>query len=794
MINIRQKLYLCKKIDMRLLYFSTSFFIFFFSALSVLAQPKPCGTPAVMSSFCKDACIICDIDGFTGINNSNLKGEAPKGFCTTTVHNAQWIAFMAGSTNLTLEVSVFNCKSTGGESGLEVGIYKSIDCKTFELMSNCDGDIPENTKQTFKNTKPLVIGQYYYFVMDGNGGDICNYTIKVLSGTTKVNQLPNSGVISGDFEVCEGSKYKFKNAGVLGAIDYEWTLNGVAVGKGLEITVDLPKAGTYNLCCTASNVCDKAAPSCQTILVKQPITTTVEKSICKGNCVKIVDSTFCKSGNYKVVTTAANGCDSTILVKVVEYQATNDTIALNFCEGDTVFIANKFFTKAGNYTQKLQTIHGCDSVLTILLTEIKCNIKSKDIITDVKCNGENNGKIEAQVTVGTPPFKYQWQSLNDTTLVGKGIITSINTAFVINNLPVGNYFITITDDFGNKKIIQSVISQPDSLKIFTNIKNLLCAGDKNGSVIASVEGGAPPYTFLWNNGDTDNALANLNANQYFLTVTDKNGCIITASPKVSSPDSVLFTAKFQNPSCDGLSTGKIIVENLKGGTPPYTYLLNDQPFTDLNKLQNLTEGNYKLNIVDDIGCPSKNIATGALKAPKIPVISLGEAQIIKLGEPIYLNINTNTPLDSIVWAKIVGLSCYDCPSPLANPSKPTIYQVKVTSEDGCATKAAIQIFINPNRKIFVPNAFSPDNNDGINDRLTIFAAPSVRKINYFKIFDRWGNLVFEQNNFLPNDLNFGWDGIYKNAAQNSNTFTWIASIEFLDDEVGIYTGDSMILK
>jgi hypothetical protein len=79
---------------------------------------------------------------------------------------------------LTLYVSVFNCQSGGGgsQTGLEVGIYYSLDCETFQLVSNCDGDFPLNTTQNFTNTVPLIIGQYYYFVMDGNAADVCQYT------------------------------------------------------------------------------------------------------------------------------------------------------------------------------------------------------------------------------------------------------------------------------------------------------------------------------------------------------------------------------------------------------------------------------------------------------------------------------------------------------------------------------------------------------------------------------------------------------------------------------------------
>lgn len=121
-----------------------SIFILSLCVLALKAQPQPCGANPAMTSFCDDACIICDIDGFTGINNSSAKGQAPPGFCTSQVHHMQWIAFIAGTKDIKIELSVFNC--TKGE-GLEVGIYEGINCANFSLVTECDTDIPANTKK-----------------------------------------------------------------------------------------------------------------------------------------------------------------------------------------------------------------------------------------------------------------------------------------------------------------------------------------------------------------------------------------------------------------------------------------------------------------------------------------------------------------------------------------------------------------------------------------------------------------------------------------------------------------------
>ena len=97
------------------------------------------------------------------------------------------------------------------------------------------------------------------------------------------------------------------------------------------------------------------------------------------------------------------------------------------------------------------------------------------------------------------------------------------------------------------------------------------------------------------------------------------------------------------------------------------------------------------------------------------------------------------------------------------------------------------------RDIFVPDAFSPDDN-GINDRFVVYGGPEVRQIRQFKVFSRWGELVYERREFMANEESAGWDGKFRGKLMNQGLFTWMAEIEFIDGVVIVYEGDTTLLR
>lgn len=763
--------------------------------VAAMAQPQPCGASPEMTSFCGQACIICDINGYTGINNNPAKGEAPPGFCTGTVHHMQWIGFIAGSTNLKIQVTAFNCKNN---RGLEVGIYRSLDCKNFQLVSNCNGDILPNVNAVFTNTVPLVIGQYYYFVMDGNQNDVCNYTIKVLEGSTQVNKLANSGVIEGNSNACSGLSEKYTLRPPKGATWFIWTLDGKRVQSGIDTTLslDFALAGQHELCVSAANVCDTAPPVCQLIDVQPLPVGKIAASICPGDCFSGADTTLCQAGLYRLLRKTPGGCDSLVEILIEELPAYRVNLKEVICAGEAIYIGTKAFDQTGKYTEHLKTYRGCDSTVILDLRVAVCNIKSNIQAKAATCYQKPDGSLRFSVIDATPPVYYEWYQSGSATLKGSGLLPGLNTDVVIPGLPAGLYRIRVFDDYGHEAVLTDSITEPPSLlgaiqKSEFQGHNLACAGDLNGSLRLTASGGLPPYSLRWSTGATAFALDNLGAGAYTCTLTDASGCSLTVNTTLTEPPGLLATATFTDPDCSGQPTGIVQARGVRGGTPPYAFELNGAGISSDSVFRQLAPGNYTLQVHDANGCV--DTVTGVIHPRLIPQIMLPPTQRIALAEQVYLKTTATTAIETYTWSPAEGLSCTDCPNPVATPFAGTTYTLVAVAPGGCTDTDSVRVEVSDRRRVYIPNTFSP-NDDGRNDYFTLFGGEEVSKILTLQVWSRWGEQVFSARDLLPNEEQSGWNGEFRGRPMPAGVFLWTASVEFIDGQLTHYQGNVAIVR
>jgi hypothetical protein len=271
---------------------------------------------------------------------------------------------------------------------------------------------------------------------------------------------------------------------------------------------------------------------------------------------------------------------------------------------------------------------------------------------------------------------------------------------------------------------------------------------------------------------------------YTLVVTDNvNGCK-ASDDVIIPPDAPVANLLVEQPACYG-ELGRIVVESVTGGAPPVNYSLNNGGFTTKSEFNNLTGGTYTLLVKDAQGCTTTAEAT--ITVPPLFDITLLPDVLIKIGEAYEINVDVNVPLSeirSVKWTPSDRLSCDTCLNTIATPLKQTGYEVVAINQNGCEDREYIVIRVDTRLDIYVPNIFSPDV-EGENSKLTIYADPSKRlKIKTFQIFSRWGEKVFERNNFDPNLPDLGWDGKFGTVSLNPAVFVWYAiSIGPAGDEI-----------
>lgn len=284
---------------------------------------------------------------------------------------------------------------------------------------------------------------------------------------------------------------------------------------------------------------------------------------------------------------------------------------------------------------------------------------------------------------------------------------------------------------------------------------------------------------------------------YTDTLVNFLGCDSVAITDITFVDSTLFMANIEvnSPSCPDLTDASIIVNELMAGFAPFQYTFEGVSVGSLNIFSDLAgDAAYSILIEDAIGCTIDSIIFVENTADLF--LELGEDQSVELGESVVLNPQVNFTPTGFDWESVTPIPCIDLMDCLLFDFLPlTSQEVKLilSSETGCTISDNIFINVITARKIYFANAFSP-NGDGINDRFTVFGdSPNISEVEYLKVFDRWGALLYEGNNFLPNDLESGWDGTFRGKQMQSGVYGYSAAVRFLDGEVFIFSGELTLL-
>ncbi len=401
------------------------------------------------------------------------------------------------------------------------------------------------------------------------------------------------------------------------------------------------------------------------------------------------------------------------------------------------------------------------------------------------CFGGKNGSISVTATGGTNSgYTYLWNT-------GVGGNT-------LNNIVAGSYIVTVSDMNNCTYIDTLILDQPSKLEATldkSRTVELDCKNQTNGKIAFVASGGNPGVkTYQWQAGLTiDNGVAvSLSPGTYCATVSDNEGCMDTICYTLTAP--VPLKGEInppQQPLCFGGKTC-ISVRNISGGTgKKYTFQINNGKRFPTDSCVTVTAGQYFISLIDSAGCSIDTTIT--IDQPGPVGVELGPDQDIQLGLPspvIQAAINTSAAITSAVWNPLDDIQCLniECTQVEASPSETTRYTLLVTDANGCTGTDDITIRVKNTRNVFFANAFTP-NRDGNNDFFQVVIGPGVEKIIYFSIYDRWGNLVFDKQEYVPDPAGSdGWDGTFRGKRLDPGVFVYIARTRFVDGKEIDYSG------
>jgi hypothetical protein len=229
----------------------TILLVFIFAA-TASAQCPPPGFPSPTDE-CLTAPILCqNLDGYCStLPEVNIDQPFP-GCTGFALNNDEWFAFYAGSTTITIEIVPSNCQDPPPNQGMQAAIYDGCNGPAMATQCGC------SSGPIVLSSNNYVIGQIYWIVVDGCGGDVCDYQVNVTVGSTVGNPPLDPGNIMGDQTVCQDEIASFNVDPVTGATAYNWTLSppiGAISGNGTNVDITWFASGTANLCLDVANQC-----------------------------------------------------------------------------------------------------------------------------------------------------------------------------------------------------------------------------------------------------------------------------------------------------------------------------------------------------------------------------------------------------------------------------------------------------------------------------------------------------------------------------------------------------------
>ncbi|HYH16571.1 MAG TPA: gliding motility-associated C-terminal domain-containing protein, partial [Flavisolibacter sp.] len=206
----------------------------------------------------------------------------------------------------------------------------------------------------------------------------------------------------------------------------------------------------------------------------------------------------------------------------------------------------------------------------------------------------------------------------------------------------------------------------------------------------------------------------------------------------------------------------------------------------------VTSTTYTVTGRDVNGCFTSTATVPVIVYP-YPVVELGPNLEVNVGFPHQLKPTLSADVTTIQWSPSLGLSCTTCPTPMATPKQTTTYKIQVANKGQCISEDNITLFtVCKGENMFLPNTFSP-NGDSFNEAFYP-RGRGLASVKTFRIFNRWGEVVFESGNFQVNDRSKGWNGMYKGKPASSDVYIYIIEVTCDNGTPLTFKGDVTLLR
>lgn len=518
-----------------------------------------------------------------------------------------------------------------------------------------------------------------------------------------------------------------------GTPDYTYNWEGPGGFTSNSDVLELLAAGTYYLSVTDLNGCSLN----DSIVLTEP----------SDSLYAFADPLIYPGGTNISCLGADDGAIDLTVIGGIEPYTFNWSGGFNF-DSDEQNISD---LEPGEYVVIILDANECTYTVEVTLTEPDAPLSIILEMDSVLCNGDNSGGIASEVSGGSPSYEFNWEGPD-------GFSSTLSNP---ENLGAGEYNVLVTDTNGCTTTSTINVLEPEAITITGEVNDATCDA-ADGSILTSANGGTGTLSFEWDSGEATSDIENLESGTYSVLVTDENGCTDSATYNVGGFNPLELELTGQNLLCFGDSTGEISAD-LSNAVPLVNYSWSGPDGFESGDpvLMNLAAGEYTVTVVDGNNCS----ITSSIVITQPDSLILDD--LFSPYPTVGIDYNISTPggsdgsILSLIFSGGTGEVTGGWFGPNGFEATGTggqnglvsgTYTVIITDANGCS--ATQSITLTEPYELELPNGISP-NGDGFNDGL-IIRGIELFPNNELIVFNRWGNIVYRENNYRNTTP---WEGV-----------------------------------